>query len=185
MQKNSFLSTSRIFAVPQMNTKNICSAGLLIAMTIVLSAVSGYLRLGNIGKLSLSFAPVFVASAAFGGITGGFVAAAADIVSYLVNPVGAFIPLLTLIEFIYGFVYGFFFYKLGRKNYVLSVALCDVFQLAVNIFLKSAVLSSAFGNPYTAVLAARIPMSAIQFVRIFAVLILLKPFLRTFFEYLN
>lgn len=180
MPKNNFFSLKRIFALPKPKTENICASGLLIALTVVLSAISGYLRIGNIGKLSLSFASVFAASAAFGGLCGGFVAVVADIISYLVNPVGVFLPYLTGIEFIYGFTYGFFFYKVNEKGYLLRVFLCDIFQLAFNVFIKTAVLSQAFGTPYRALLPVRIPMAALQFAIVFAILTLLKHFSKNF-----
>lgn len=180
MSKNSFMSAKRIFSVPKLNTKRICAIGLLIAITFVLSAISGYLRLGTIGKLSISFVSVFVASYAFGGVIGGLVAVIADVISFLVNPVGAFIPFLTMIEFVYGFAYGFFFFGLEEKKYSLCVAVCDLFQLFVNVFLKTLVLSAAFGMPYAATLIGRVPMCLLQFVLIFVVLILIKPFVNKF-----
>ncbi len=177
MQKSRFLSAKRIFHTPKINTKGMCAIALLIAVTVVLSAVSGYLRLGNIGKISISFVSVFVASISFGGIIGGLVATLADVVSYLVNPTGAFIPYLTMIEFLFGFLYGLMFYNLGNRRYIISTAVCDVLQLIINLFLKTFVLSFSFGMPYVATLITRTPICLIQFVLVFVVLVIIRPFL--------
>lgn len=177
MQKSKFFSLKRIFDIPKMNTKKICAVALLIAVTVVLSAASGYLRLGNIGKISISFVSVFVASFSFGGIVGGLVATLADFVSYIVNPTGAFIPYLTMIEFLFGFLYGLMFYKLGGKHYIISTAVCDIIQLIINLFLKTFVLSFTFDMPYAATLITRVPICLIQFVLVFAVLVIIRPFL--------
>ena len=114
-----------------------CTIGLLIAVTFVLSYISGYIRIGNISKLTISFISVFVTAYLFGPITGGGVAAAADIISFLVNPTGAFLPQLTLIEFLYGFLYGVFFYRLSDKYYVLKIIIIAIVQNIINMLLKT------------------------------------------------
>lgn len=175
-------SAKRIFALPRMDTKNVCTIGLLIAVTIVLAAISGKIRIGNISKLSLSFVSVFVSGYLFGPITGGLVAAAADIISFLVNPTGAFLPQLTAVEFLYGFIYGFLFYKRGEKLYYFNVAVCDIVQFLVNMILKTFILSSIYLTPFNAMFLSRLFMCIVQFVIIGVVLVFIKPFLNAFFK---
>lgn len=170
----------RIFYFPRLTTKKVCALGLLIAITIVLSIISGYLRIGNFSKLSISFISVFIAAYSFGGIAGGMVAALADIISCFVNPVGPFLPQLTVIEFVYGFIYGLFFYKTSSKLYFVNILACDIFQFVANMFLKTAVLSSTYGATFNAYFITRLPMCIVQTIIILIVLILIKPFLKTF-----
>lgn len=180
--EKSIWSVKRIFEFPKMTTKRICMIGLLIAVTFVLSAVSGYLRIGNISKLSVSFISVFVAAYAFGGIVGGVVGAAADIISYAVNPIGAFLPQLTLVEFIFGFVFGFIFHRTGQKNYLPKVLILDILMFAINMILKTFILAATFKLDFITMFISRLPMCAVQAVIVFAVLILIKPFLPKFLK---
>lgn len=176
-----FWNVKRIFHIPKLTTKDLCSIGLLIAITVVLSMISGYLRIGNISKLSISFVSVFVAAYLYGGFTGAFVAAVADIISCVVNPVGPLMIQITLIEFVFGFIYGLFFYKTRTQNYLISVICCDIIQFTTNIFIKTTVLFIMFSNgaSFKAFFISRLPMCIIQTIIIFIVLILLKPLLKT------
>ncbi len=177
--KHKFWNLKRIFYFPKLNTKNVCLLGLLIAITFVLSSVSGYLRIGNISKLTISFISIFIAAYSYGGLVGGFVAVIADLISCFVNPVGPLMLQITLIEFIFGFTYGFFFYKTTKKMYIINVFVCSVIQLIINILFKTLVLSISFVTPYYVLFLSRLPMCIIQFIMIFAVLILIKDFMKT------
>ena len=183
-ENEKFWSLKRIFALPKLDTKKICTIGLLIAVTFVLSYISGYIRIGNISKLSVSFISVFVTAYLFGPVTGGGVAAAADIISFLVNPTGAFLPQLTLIEFLYGFLYGVLFYRLSDKTYILKTVCIAVIQTLVNMILKTYVLSLFYG-PFKAMFISRIPMCALQMAIIILGLVLVKPFLAVFKKRVN
>lgn len=174
----NFWSLKRIFVFPPLSSKNVCTIGLLIAVSAVLSVMSGYLRIGNISKLSISFVSVFLAAFLYGGPIGAIVCAVSDIISFAINPVAAFMPQLTLIEFIYGFIYGCLFYKTNTKYYVFNLIICNIFLFAVNIFVKTAILSASFAIPYYALLISRLPLCLLQTALIFIVLILIKPFLK-------
>ncbi len=182
--EKKFWSVGRIFNFPKMTTKRICMIGLLIAITFVLSAISGYLRIGNISKLSISFASVFVAAYVFGGFVGGIVGAAADIISFAVNPTSAFLPQLTIIEFVIGFAFGFVFFGYGKeqskKTYTFKVILADVVIFLINMLLKTYILALTFGMNFNVMLMSRLPVCAVQAVITFVVLFMIKPFLSKF-----
>lgn len=173
-----FWNLKRIFFLPKLSTKTVCSLGLLIAITVVLSMISGHLRIGNISKLSISFISVFIAAYAYGGITGGLVGALADVISCFVNPVGPFMLQITLIEFVFGFIYGLFFYKTNLKFYIPIVILCDLIQFITNILLKTLVLSLSYNTPFNVFFISRMPMCVLQMVIILVVIILIRPFLK-------
>lgn len=128
--------------------KEIAFTGMLTALTVILGYVSGFLRVGNISKISISFIPVYISGAIFGPLTGGIVAATADIISYITNPTGVYLWQLTLIEFLYGFLFGIIFYRktgdvLGVKKLNLKILLFSLIQLLLNMTLKTLVLMKA------------------------------------------
>ena len=88
----------------KLTTKEICIIAMLIAVTVVLSFISGYLRT-PVGKLNISFISVYVCAYLFGPLMGGITGALADLISVWVSASGAPIPLFTVIEFINGFIY--------------------------------------------------------------------------------
>ncbi len=176
--KSTFWNLKRVFYFPKLTTKRVCTLGLLIAITIVLSMISGNLRIGNFSKLSISFISVFMCAYAFGGITGGIVASMADIISCFVNPIGPLMLQITALEFIFGFIYGFFFYKTNLRQYIPMVIICDTVQFVTNMLLKTIVLSVSYNTPFNVFFVSRLPMCAVQFIIILVVLILIKPFLK-------
>ena len=159
---------------------------MLIAVTAVLSQISGHLRIGNFSKLSISFISVYIAAAAFGPIAGGVVGAVADIISYVANPTGAYIFWFTLIEFVNGFLFGMFFYRAETKEerkwlFILKAALCVLSQLAVNmIFRTYLLLKLGFLSPelsFKQAFAIRFPASFTMTVVKFLVLLALESFI--------
>ncbi len=155
----------------KITTKELCTVSMLIAITVVLSYLSGFLRIGNAIKFSISFISVYVAGALFGPWIGGLVGAMADAISCFVNPVGAFIWLLTLIEFVYGASFGFFFKnKLNKKrntwDILVKAVLCSAFQFVINIFVKTLILKDLGYVPddFLSAIYIRLPSCIFMFI---------------------
>ena len=134
-----------VLRLKKLSVYQLCTIAMLIALTAVLSQISGNLRIGNVSKFSVSFISVYITAVAFGPLVGGLVGAVADVISYLANPTGAYIFWFTLIEFVNGFLFGVFFYRAQIKTekklyFVLRALLCVVSQLAVNMFLRTYLL---------------------------------------------
>lgn len=115
------------------SAKDLCALALMIAITVLLGIYATF-RIGSGIKVSLKFIPVFITAALFGPVWGGTVAAIADIVAFIVNPVGGmFIPQITMVEFFYGFSFGLFFFNMqtwkGFKT-IISVFVCVILQIA-------------------------------------------------------
>ena len=170
----------------KLNVYQICAIAMLIAVTAILSQISGHLRIGNFSKLSISFISVYIAAAAFGPVAGGVVGAMADIISYVANPTGAYIFWFTLIEFINGFLFGLFFYRSEIKQekkwfFVVKAVLCVLSQFAVNmifrtyILLKLGFLSQEL--TFRGAFLARFPASFAMTVVKFVVLLALESFI--------
>ncbi len=164
-------------------TKKLCSVAMLIALTVVLSFLSGFLRVGNITKISLSFVSVYFAAAAYGPLTGGLVGACADIASYVINPTGVFLWPLSLIEFFYGFLFGILFFKDFKKKEtirfsVLKVILCVIIRFIADLLLKTPVLMAAGYLPaaFNAAIILRLPSAAAMALIQIVVLFLINRF---------
>lgn len=126
--------------------KDLCVLALLIAITVLLG-IYCTVRIGSGIKISFKFISVFVTGALFGPLWGGAVAAIADVINFFINPVGgAFLPQITLVEFLYGFTYGLFFYNMSSWQSIktiLKVIVCVILQT----ILLSLCLTSYFLMP--------------------------------------
>ncbi len=138
--------------------KDLCALALLIAITVLLGIYS--LRFGSAIKISFKFISVFITAAIFGPFWGGAVGAIADIVAFVVNPVGgAFIPQITMVEFLYGFTYGLFFFNLSSWNgfkSVFRVIVCVIMQITIlNLWLTTHLLVPIMNMDFNALLVMR------------------------------
>jgi len=138
--------------------KDLCALALLIAITVLLGIYS--LRFGSAVKISFKFISVFITAAIFGPFWGGAVGAIADIVAFIVNPVGgAFIPQITMVEFLYGFTYGLFFFNLSSWNgfkTMFRVIVCVIMQITIlNLWLTTHLLVPIMNMNFDALLVMR------------------------------
>lgn len=114
--------------------KDLCALAMLIAISVAL-AVYCTVRVGSGIKIPFKFISVFVTAAIFGPIWGGAVGALSDIIAFVLNPVGgSLIPQITMVEFLYGFTYGLFFYNMQSWNgfkSLFKIVVCVIFQIVV------------------------------------------------------
>lgn len=153
----------------------LCTISMLVAVTAVLSVMSGYLRIGSFGKISISFFSVYIAAAMFGPFTGGLVGAVADFVSYVVNPIGIYLWPLAIIEYAVGFVFGLFFFSKTeqiKKTSFTKTILCVLVLFAVNAVPKTLVLMHYGYAPsnYTAAFLLRLPSNILTMIIQFVVI---------------
>lgn len=158
------------------NTKKICTMAILMAITVILSIFATF-RVGNQIKVPLKFITVFLCGALYGPLAGGFVGAAADIINALLVPVGPILPQITLIEFIYGFTYGVFFFSAEPgKAYYIRVFICAALHFIISMMLTSMVLVNVgYFSSFKAAFIIRLPAGLLLFaVHIIAMTILKK-----------
>ena len=164
----------------KMSVAELCKVAMLVAITLVLSYISGYLRIGDIAKFNISFISVYIAGAAFGPIVSGVVAALADVISFVANPTGAFIPVFTVLEFVNGFLFGLLLYYTGKESktkFTLTMLLCVVLQTAVNLFVRTYFLSELYyGGKYMVTFISRIPSTTIMAGVKIVLILLIEPF---------
>ncbi len=149
--------------------KKLCLLGMLTAITAILSIYCTF-RIGNIIKIPFKFVSVFITGALLGPFAGATAAACGDLLNSFLVPVGEWIPMITILEFIVGLIYGIFFYKLpfSGKTYILRVFLCVIINFAIDITITSLILTlygyfPSFSVAVTARLAAAIIKAITQF----------------------
>lgn len=135
----------------------------LIGMLTALTAVIGMyctLRIGTGIKISFKFISVFVLSSMFGPLWGGISCVISDILSYAVNPVAGFLPMITFSEFLYGFADGLFYYN--KKISASKIIICSLVEIIfINIILTSYFLIPVMGLPYLDMIILRLPSALI------------------------
>ena len=160
--------------------KKICVIAMLLALTVVLSWISGYLRVGTFTKISISFISVYLSAVLYGPLAGCFVGVSADIISCIVVSLGTPIWEITLLEGFFGLLFGFVFYRGGTfvKNIYLRVVLCSLIRFIADVFIKTKVLSSYGFAPenFNVALATRGAGCIIMFVLTTAVLYVFEKF---------
>ena len=170
--------------IKKLTVSELCKIAMLIAITVILSYISGYLRIGPISKFNISFISVYVAGAAFGPFIAGLVAAMADVVSFVANPTGPFMPMFTLIEFANGFLFGLILYHKDEEKcngviFVIRVVLCVLLQYLVNVIRTYMLAEMYYGGKFLATFVQRLPSTSIMAgVKIFAIIII-EPFMKT------
>lgn len=169
----------------KLSTRDLCFMAMLVAITMVLSAISGYLRIGDSIKFSISFISVYVGAAIYGPVAGGTIAAVADIVSFAINPTGPYIPVFTVMEFLNGMFFGLFLYmraeqkrKLGRL--LILAFLCVMLQFCVNMFWRTYELSMLYTWPFWVKFIERLPSNVVMVVCKLVVIVLLEPHMGKF-----
>ena len=160
---------------PRLSVKDICVLGLMIAITIVLAVYCTF-RVGEAIKIPMKFISIFVTAVLYGPVYGGLVAVLGDLLNCLIAPSGAFLPQITLIEFLNGFVFGIFFFKqnISPKSYIFRTVACVLILFGIDMLLTTAVLSlwvgifPSFGVAFAARIVAGIIKAVLHFIVIFA-----------------
>ncbi len=156
-------------------SKTLVISALMIALNIVLGYYSiwfsSYLRVG------FGFVTQPIVAVLYGPLVACMTGMIQDILSYLINPVGGYIPVYTLCVGISGMVYGLMLY---RKPLTFSrvVLVKTIVLLFANILLNSIALAPTVGSGFIGILPARIIKNLlllpIQIVVVYLVLKLLK-----------
>ena len=122
----------------------LCILALLTAITVVL-AMFGTFRIGNVVKIPIKFISVFVTAALFGPVAGGITSALGDIINSFAFPVGPWLPALTIVEFLSGFLFGVFYHNknLKGKGYFIRTFLCVMFLFVLDMIITTYSLTSA------------------------------------------
>ncbi len=154
----------KLLGLKRLTTRELCTLAMLLSITAILG-IFFTVRIGEGIKIPTKFLPVAISGMLFGPFWGGIIGALADILAYLVNPVGAFMPQITLVEFLYGFTYGMFLRNINRngKGFFKAWGLVAVQIVFLHFLLTSLLLMPIMGGlSYSAVLSMRSIPAAIN-----------------------
>ena len=127
---------------------SLTGAAMLTALSIILGCcrivISSTLEI-RFGFLGLAVSGMF-----YGPVTAGIIGVITDIITFFIRPNGFFFPGFTLNQFIYGFVFGLFFYKkkVTLKRVILSKLLLTVI---ISLILNPIWLNMMYGSELFAI----------------------------------
>lgn len=135
------------------NLKTLSAAAMLLAITVVLGfyrlQITDYIRIG------FDFIAKELTALFFGPVAAAMVAGLADIISYIIKPVGAFFPGLTISAVLAAVIYGVVLYKkpVSLKRIIAANTLVTVF---INMLLNTYWMTLLYGNGFMAIFPARV-----------------------------
>lgn len=153
--KKSALSMSKVYTIV------VC--GVLIALSIALRFLMVPITPDN--RISLSFISLVTAGYLLGPVPAAVIGAVADILGYVVNPMGsAYFPGFTLSSMLSGLIYGLCLYRRPMKQLILWIILAKlIITFGVNIVLNTYWLSIMYKKAYAILSGARIIKNFITF----------------------
>lgn len=148
-------------------TRTLVYLAFLIALNIVLSRIlSMRISIGGVEgiRIGLGGLPIILAGIGLGPWHGGIVGAAADIIGYMINPMGGYAPHFTLSAFLTGFIPGAVTrYVFKNQNRFWQLLLAIVLgETVTSLILVPYFLNHLFGVPFTATLIPKIFSVVIQ-----------------------
>ncbi|MBN2879302.1 MAG: folate family ECF transporter S component [Clostridia bacterium] len=141
------------------NTRDLILASLFVALSIVFARMFS-IPVSEGLRLSFGDTPIIMAGLLLGPVWGMLVGALADGVGFLIAPMGAYIPGLTLTSALIGLIPGLIRKYVFKKSIVPAVILAVVIDmLLVNGLLKTWFLALVFSKrTFKAWFLARIPV---------------------------
>ena len=153
----------------KMNTKMLVTAGILIAMNIILSRFLS-INAWNL-KIGFTFVSVFIAAYFFGPVFGAIVAGVGDVIGAMLFPSGPFFPGFTATAVLTGLLYGLLLHK--KQTPLRVVAAVAIDQLVFSLLLNTFWISILYGSPFVPLLATRavqcLVMVPVEFLTISAI----------------
>ncbi len=168
-----------------LSSKSIAYIALLTAISVVLNIYSIPL-MDNALKLSFTYLICFVAGAFFGPLAGFLVGGLGDLIGFIIAPLGAWLPLVTLSSALIGFIPGIIFKYFRMRpilkivvSFVLVYVVCTMF---LNTFAIYLVILETTSRTFWGFLWFRLPLqSAIFAINFAAAIVLYYPLQKTLF----
>jgi ECF transporter S component (folate family) len=168
------------------SSRTITITGFLIALSILLTRVASIrLAIGGVEGIRIGFGglPIILGGILFGPLYGGIIGAFSDILGYIINPIGAYMPHFTLTSALTGIIPSLIL-KINQKNEInvfkLGIAV-TVGQVITSLILVPYFIHTIFGIPWVALMPARIiatPINIVIYINIINILIkrdILRP----------
>lgn len=132
--------------------KTLTEAAMLLAITVVLGFYR--LQLTEFLRIGFDFIAKELGAMLFGPVVGCAIAGAADVISYVIKPVGAFFPGLTISAMLAAVIYGIVLYKrpLTLKRVIIANTAVTVL---INLLLNTYWMTVLYGDTFVALFPAR------------------------------
>ena len=145
------------------NTRYLVMAALFIALSIVFARLFS-IRVSEGLRISFGDTPIIMAGLLLGPIWGMIVGIMADIVGFIVAPLGTYIPGLTLTSALIGLIPGLLVKYVFKKNIAVVVIVAVLIDmLLVNGLLKTWFLALVYSKrTFNAWLIARVPVELVM-----------------------
>lgn len=156
----------------QIDVRTMVKAGFLVAISIVMTRfVYIMLPLAGVQALRISFGdvPLMLSGILFGPLVGGLTGLAADLIGFLVNPMGPYHPGFTLSSILWGALPGLIFFILKGKrtlektltfaNIIIAVAITAII---VSLVLNTYWLSLLYGKGFWILIPTRVVATLIS-----------------------
>lgn len=147
-----------------MSTQVLVRAGLLVALSIILSRVLGIMVTPTI-KVSFGQVPLMIIGLFYGPIVGAIAGFVADMIGIVINIGGTFHLGFTLTSMLYGVLTGLIsvkFLKTESNKEKLIIVLAIIIADVVCSLLNTIWLVQLYGTPFSALMITRLPKMVIQ-----------------------
>ena len=145
------------------NTRDLVVASLFIALSIVFARLFS-IRVSEGLRLSFGQTPIILSGILLGPVWGLIVGALADVVGFVVAPMGAYIPGLTLTSALVGLIPGLIYRYIFKKNMILAIVVSVIIDmLLVNGLLATWFLSMVYSKrSFMVWFSTRIPVELVM-----------------------
>ena len=165
----------------KISSRKITTMGLLMALSIILTRIASLrIAIGGVEgiRIGLGKLPIILGGIIFGPLSGGVIGAFSDIIGYIINPLGVYMPHFTLTSALSGmipaFVLSLFRKEEEPKTLELGIAI-TLGHIMISLMLIPYFLNSIFGIPWAILLPARIIAAPINIlIYVYIIKIMLK-----------
>ncbi len=145
----------------KISSRIITNIGLLIALSIILTRIASIrITIGGIEGIRIGFGglPIILGGIMFGPLAGGIIGGVADLLGYIINPIGAYMPHFTLTSALTGII-PVLFLRISQKDNlnILNLAMAITLgQVVTSIILVPYFLNILFGISWKVIIIPRI-----------------------------
>lgn len=165
----------------KISSRKITTMGLLMALSIILTRIASLrIAIGGVEgiRIGLGKLPIILGGIIFGPLSGGVIGAFSDIIGYIINPLGVYMPHFTLTSALSGMIPALVLSLLKRKaepkTLELGVAI-TLGHIMISLMLIPYFLNSIFGIPWAILLPARMIAAPINIlIYVYVIKIMLK-----------
>ena len=174
----------------KISSRKITTMGLLMALSIILTRIASLrIAIGGVEgiRIGLGKLPIILGGIIFGPLSGGVIGAFSDIIGYIINPLGVYMPHFTLTSALSGMIPAFILILLKRKeeSNVLQLGIAiAIGRIIISIILVPYFLYILFALPWTILIIPRLIAEPINIIiYTFTISLILKRYYYVFSSY--